>query len=75
MRVIEASEGRKSETLAPILIQLGSVAEAQAAYKRQQNYGRRALYLYDQAGKSRGLESARIHVDLVGADTGAAREN
>jgi tetratricopeptide (TPR) repeat protein len=68
VRVIEASEGRKSETLAPILIQLSSVAEAQAAFKRQQNYGRRALYLYDQAGKSRGLASARIHVDLVGAE-------
>jgi lipopolysaccharide biosynthesis regulator YciM len=44
------------------------VAEAQEAYKRQQNYGRRALYIYDQAGKSRGLESARVHVDLVGAE-------
>lgn len=68
LRLIEAVEGRKSESLAPILIQLNSVAEAQEAYKRQQNYGRRALYIYDQAGKTRSLESARTHVDLVGAE-------
>ncbi len=68
MSLIEASEGRKAVSLAPILIQLNGVAEAQENYRRQQNYGRRALYIYDQAGQSRGLESARIHVDLVGAE-------
>jgi len=68
LRLIEASEGRKSESLAPILIQLSRLAEAQEAYKRQQNYGRRALYIFDQAGKTRSLESARVHVDLIGAE-------
>ena len=68
LRLIEAKEGRKAKSLAPILTQLMTVAESQEAYKRQQNYGRRALYIFDQAGKTRSLESARIHVDLVGAE-------
>lgn len=66
--IIEADQGREAEPIADLLIQLIEVAEQQKKFSRARNYGRRALYILDRAGKTRGVRSGRVHVDLVTAE-------
>lgn len=68
IRIIEAHQGRQAEAIATVLAQLMKVAEQQKEFKREQNYGRRALFILNQAGKTRSLNSGRLHVDLVSAE-------
>ena len=68
IRIIEAHQGRQAEAIATILAQLMKIAEQQKEFKRERNYGRRALFILNQAGKTRSLNSGRLHVDLVAAE-------
>ena len=66
--IIELQQGREAEPIGDLLIELIKAAQEQEAFRRSRNYGQRALYILDQAGKTRSHRSGRIHIDLVTAE-------